>query len=153
MDRPVYQTKHVMLVGEMQKATVKIMIDNAPMDPMKPIEVVIREAIKPRKLDQNALMWVGALKDIAEQAWYQGRQFSADVWHETFKRLYLPEDEQEGITKSGYRKWDYMPNGERVLVGSTTDLTVKGFSEYMEQVYADGAQMGVRFHTKEKAAA
>lgn len=150
MNRPKYQTKHIMLVGEMQKETAKLMIDNAPMDAIHPIEVVIREFSKPRKLDQQKLMWVGALKDISEQAWYQGKQFSADVWHETYKRLYLPEEYQEGITQEGYKKWDYLPSGERVLVGSTTKLTTKGFSEYLEQVYADGAGMGVKFHTIER---
>jgi hypothetical protein len=153
MTRPKYQTRHIMLVGEMQKETAKILIDNAPMDAVHPIEFVIREAVKPRKPDQNALMWTGPLKDIAEQAWWNGKQYTAEVWHETYKRLYLPEEEAEGITKAGYKKWDYMPNGERVLVGSTTQLTVKGFAIYMEQLYADGAKMGVRFHTVDRMAA
>jgi hypothetical protein len=33
------------------------------------------------------------------------------------------------------------------LVGSTTDLTVYGFSQYLEQVTAHGASLGVQFHT------
>lgn len=34
----------------------------------------------------------------------------------------------------------------RVLAGSTKNLTVKGFSEYLEQIYAFGAEQGVEFH-------
>lgn len=149
--RPKYQTRHIMLVGSMQKDTAKVLIDNAPMDPTKPIEVVIREYAKPRKPDQNSLMWVGPLADIADQAWFKGKQYSAEVWHETFKRLYLPEEHIEGITKEGYRKWAIDPYDNMILVGSTKDLTVKGFSDYLEQVYADGANMGVRFNTQRAA--
>lgn len=147
MNRNKYQTRHIMLVGEMQKATAKHLIDNAPMDTQHPIECVIREAIKPRKLDQNSLMWAGALKDIAEQAWVNGRTYTAEVWHEHFKREHLPEQFEDGITKEGYIKWSILPNGDKVLIGSTTNLTVKGFSEYLEKVHADGANMGVLFHT------
>lgn len=150
MTRPKYQTRHIMLIGDMQRSTAKILIDNAPMDVMHPIECVIREAIKPRKIDQQKLMWVGALKDISEQAWVSGRQYSADVWHEHFKREYLPETYIEGETQECYEKWAYLPNGERVLIGSTTKLTTKGFSKYLEQVYAFGAGLGVRFSTVER---
>lgn len=153
MNRPKYQTRHIMLVGEMQKETAKILIDNAPMDVMHPIEFVIREAVKPRKLDQNALMWVGPLADIASQAWVQGRTYDAEVWHEQFKREFLPETHIEGITREGYKKWDVTPKGDRVLVGSTTDLTVRGFSEYLEKVHAYGASLGVMFHTVDRMAA
>lgn len=136
-----------MLIGEFQKATAKILIDNAPIDTQHPIECVIREAIKSRKTDQNSLMWSGALKDISEQAWIAGRTYSAEVWHEHFKREHLPEEYQEGITKEGYVKWDYLPNGDKVLIGSTTQLTTKGFSEYLEKIHADGVNMGVLFST------
>lgn len=147
MNRPKYQTKHIMLVGSMQKETAKLMIDNAPMDAAYPIEVVIREQVKTRGLDANAAMWAGALKDISEQAWYKGKQYSAEVWHDLYKRLFLVEQYTEGITKEGYEKWTINPHGDRILIGSTTQLTVRGFSEYLEQVHADGASMGVKFHT------
>lgn len=145
MNRQIYQTKRIYLVAEMQKETALDVIRNAPI----PIEVVVREKQTLRKNDQNALMWAGALKDIAEQAWIDGKQYSAEVWHEHFKREHLPEEYEEGIMKEGYKKWDYLPNGDRVLVGSTTDLLTKGFSIYLEKVYADGANLGVRFRARE----
>lgn len=35
--------------------------------------------------------------------------------------------------------------GERILIGSTTQLTTGGFSDYLEQVYSYGANLGVLF--------
>lgn len=99
-----------------------------------------------RTLEQQSLMWI-RVGEIAAQAWVGGRQYSDEVWHEQLKREYLPDE--EGPTKrcrKGYVKWAVMPSGERVLVGSTTQLTTVGMSEYMDQVMAYGAgDLGVRF--------
>jgi len=150
MKRPQFITRTILLVGNMQAETAKQVISNAPIDPVKPLEIVIREQQKKRKQDQNALMWSGVLKDIAEQAWVNGRTYSAEVWHEWAKKEFLPEEYVEGLTKDGYKKYGFSPNGERVLVGSTTQLTVKGFSEYLEKLIAYGASLGVMFSTNGK---
>jgi hypothetical protein len=145
--RNKYETRKLYLANNMVRDTAIQLLQNAPIDPLQPLEVIIREKAKTRGNDANALMWAGALKDIAEQVWVDGRQFNAEVWHEHFKREHLPEDATEGITREGYRKWDVTPSGERVLVGSTTQLTTKGFSEYLERIHADGASMGVLFRS------
>jgi len=149
--RDKYITRNILLSGGMQKETAIQLIKNAPLDPVKPIEFVLREHVKPRKPDQNSLLWAGPLKDISEQAWVEGKRFSAEVWHEHYKRLYLPETYIECITKDGYVKWAETPKGDRVLIGSTTQLTVRGFAEYLEKVHADGANMGVMFRTARAA--
>jgi hypothetical protein len=118
---------------------------NLPIDAEKPLEVVFREEPKVRKPDANAAMWAGPLRDIATQGFIRGKQYSADCWHEFFKREYLPEEFDPEQCREGYRKWDHTPNGDRVLVGSTTQLTVKGFAIYMTQVEAFGAGIGVMF--------
>lgn len=151
MNRPKFQTRTIRLVGAQQRETANAAIDNAPLDPIRPIELVLREEVKGRRLDQNAAMWAGPLRDIAEQAWHDGRQYSAEVWHEHFKRSYLPEARDPELallvkTPETYKKWDTTPKGDRVLVGSTTDLTVRGFALYMLQIEAEGAGMGVDFH-------
>ena len=143
--RNKYETKRILLVSPIQVETALQLVKNAPVDPLKPLELILREKSVTRNDTQNSLMWVGALNDIASQAWVNGRQYSAEVWHEHFKREYLPEKFIEGITKEGYAKWDYMPTGERVLIGSTTQLTTGGFSEYLDKIYSDGANLGVRF--------
>ena len=99
-------------------------------------------------------MWAGPMVDIAEQGYVDGRTFTAEVWHEHFKREYLPEEYDPTLCKEGYRKWDYTPKGERVLVGSTTDLTVRGFALYLQQIEAYARiELGVQFHASPRKAA
>jgi len=110
---------------------------NLPIDGT--VEIVIRDKTEIRGLDANALMWVGPLRDIAEQAWVDRKQFLADIWHEFFKALYLPEGDEEDfdtLVKAGYRKWDYTPDGKRVLIGSTTQLTKRGMAQYITKIEA-----------------
>lgn len=150
-ERPKFSTRKIRVVGEAQVELVTALLRNIPIDPVHPLEIIIREEVKVRGLDANARMWVGPLSDIARQAWVEGRQFSDVVWHEYFKKEYLPEDddpELEQLAKGWYRKWDYGPDGERVLVGSTTQLTKRGFANYLEQIYSYGAGLGVQFHER-----
>jgi hypothetical protein len=152
MNRDKYPTRKILLRTTVQKETALRVIENLPLDNEHPIEIVIREEEKPRKLDQNALMWSGPLRDIAQQAYIRGRTYSANVWHDFMKREYLPEEDDPELdmlvkNPETYQKWDVDPSGNHVLVGSTTDLTVYGFSQYLEQVTAHGASLGVQFHT------
>ena len=143
--REQFTQRRILLCGDPQRDTALAALSNAPLDADRPLEVLIREAPKARKPDQNALMWVGPLADIAEQGYLNGRRFSADVWHEYFKLEYLPEEFDPIRCREGYRKWAYMPNGDRTLIGSTTQLTVAGFAEYLTDVQAFGGSLGVQF--------
>lgn len=145
--RDKYPTRKILLRAEAQREIAIRVLQNAPLDDARPLEFLLREEVKARKLDQNALMWIGPLADIAAQAYVKGRQYSAEVWHEFFKREFLPEEFDPELCKEGYRKWEYMPSGERVLIGSTTQLTVRGFAQYLTQVESYGAQeLAVTFH-------
>ncbi len=144
--RQKFATASIELFNERQRSIAQAKLANCPIDEERPLEFVLREKPKVRKPDQNALMWAGPLKDIADQAWHLGRQYSDVVWHETYKRLYLPEEFDPELCKEGYHKYDIDRDGEQVLIGSTTQLTVKGFAQYLEQVMADGAGMGVLYH-------
>lgn len=122
-------------------------ISNMPIDPLRPLEVIVREVQRQRHSEQNSYYWL-RLNEIAEQAWLDGRQFCAETWHEYFKRSLLVEDlpaPEPGTVRDGYRKWDYDPSGERVLIGSTTMLTIRGFAAYTEAVEAFGCSLGVEF--------
>jgi hypothetical protein len=143
--REKYPKRVIRIIGEQQKEIAKNLIDALPIDAVKPICVTLGEEIKIRKLDQNALMWVGPLKDISRQAYVVGRTYSEQVWHEFFKREFLPNEYDEELTKEGYKKWITDPAGFPILIGSTTDLTVKGFSQYLMQIEAYGAGLGVEF--------
>lgn len=153
-DRLPYPLRKILLVGEEQRERAIAALRNAPIDPARALEFVLREEVKARKPDQNSLMWAGPMKDIAEQGYVNGRTYSAKVWHEHFKEMYLPEDFDPALCKEKYRKWDFKPSGERVLVGSTTELTVRGFALYLTQVEAYAAsELGVVFHVKPRLAA
>lgn len=146
MKRQAFNERKLYLVGQVQRDTLLALIPNLPLDSERPLEVVIRERVKARKLSQQALLFAGPMRDISEQAWFEGRQFSVEVLHDFCKRQFLPEDFDPELCKEGYVKWDIDPLGERILVGSTTELTVRGYSDYIEQVYAFGASLGVEFH-------
>ena len=143
--RTEYLTKTIRLIGQLQQETAINSIKNAPIDNEHPIEVVIREEQKGRSLSANALMWAGPLNDIAKQAWVHGRQYSALIWHEYFKEKFLPDFPDPKQVKEGYKKYEETPDGRRVLVGSTNKLTKYGFNLYIENIYAYGADLGVRF--------
>jgi hypothetical protein len=154
MGRFDYPTRRILLraSGNVEAATAALL--NAPIDPERPLEFLLREEVKARKPDQNSLMWAGPLKDIAEQGYVKGRTYSPEVWHEFFKREFLPEDFDPALCKEGYLKWDYTPNRERVLIGSTTQLTVRGFALYLQQVEAYAqTELGVMLHASPRVAA
>lgn len=90
--------------------------------------------IKPRTrtLEQNARYWGrGILAQIAEKARVGGRRFSAEAWHEQFKRQFIGIDE--------------LPNGQ-VIGRSSAKLSVKEFSRFCDEVEAFAAtELGVEF--------
>jgi hypothetical protein len=143
--RTDYLPKVIRLVGKLQADTAISAIQNAPIDIERPLEDIIREEQKVRSLSANALMWAGPLNDIATQAWVHGRQYSALIWHEYFKEKFLPDFPDPKQVKEGYMKYEETPDGRRVLTGSTNKLTKYGFSLYIENIYAYGAELGVKF--------
>lgn len=147
MNRQLYTTRPFLLKTEQVRERLVLAIRNLPIDEVKPLEVVIREQVKQRKLDQQALLFAGPMRDISEQAWFEGRQHSVEVLHEYLKRELLPEDFDPELCLDGYVKWDIDPSGNRILIGSTKQLTVKGYSMYLEAVFAFGASLGVQFRS------
>ncbi len=150
MSRQRYATRTFLVSSEQVRGNLLNAVRNMPIDPVKPLQVLVREEVKARKLDQQALLFAGPMRDIAEQAWFDGRQHSVEVLHEYLKRELLPEEFDPELCTERYRKWDVDPSGNRILVGSTKQLTVKGYSQYLEGVFAFGASLGVQFHTNPK---
>ena len=85
---------------------------------------------------QNRRYWGnGVLKQIAEQATVNGKLYSAETWHELFKRRFI------GVVE--------LPNGE-VVGQSSTGLTTAEFCEFSNQVEAYAAsELGVTFYDLE----
>jgi hypothetical protein len=140
--RPKFETRKIRLIGQQQLQNALALLPNLPLDATKPLELVIREEVKARKLDQNGYYWL-RLGEIAAHAWFHGRQFSADVWHEFMKREVMPEEitTKDGVVRS---KWEVMPNGDRTPI-STTLLERGCFAEYTTAVEAFGAGLGVEY--------
>lgn len=88
----------------------------------RPLLVTIQEYKSKRSLEQNR-RYFAMLEQIAEQAWYNGRKYSNDDWHEAFKRMFIGSVD--------------IPNGTRAM--SSTLLNVEQFNEYMEKVEAFAA--------------
>jgi len=117
-------------------------IANVPLDGERPLELLIREQVKVRGLDQNGLYWL-RLGEIAEQAWMDRKQFNSDVWHEYARRKLMPETI---TTKTGEvrSKWFELPDGTLTVI-STTQLERRCFAEYTTIVEVFGAGLGVEF--------
>jgi hypothetical protein len=94
----------------------------------KPLAVTVQEYKAKRSGDQNRYYWQ-RLNEIAEQAWIGGRQFSADAWHEHFKRQFVGSED--------------LPHGGTAGI-STTSLSVAEFAEYVGKVEAYAAsELGI----------
>ena len=81
---------------------------------------------------QNRRYWGrGALSQIAEQATINGQKFSAEAWHEQFKRMFI------GIVE--------LPNGQ-VVGKSSAALGKRKFADFCSEVEAYAAtELGVFF--------
>jgi hypothetical protein len=138
------------LANDLVRQNAITVLSNLPVDGS--MQVVIGPKKKARTPDQNSLMWAGPLKDIAEQAWLDGKQYTDLVWHEYFKREFLPEDDcvdiDRRVTKTWKGKWGFDPVGRKILIGSTTQLSAFGMGEYMTELEAFAVlELGVRLHT------
>jgi hypothetical protein len=84
--------------------------------------LVLTVGLRKRTKPQNRRYWGnGVLAQIAAQATVGGKLFSAEVWHELFKRKFAGFDE--------------LPNGE-IIGKSTTKLNTAEFSLFCTAVEA-----------------
>ena len=96
----------------------------------KPLAVEVHLESSKRSIQANRLYWA-LLHQIAEQAWMDGRQYSADIFHEYLKRHFL------GCVD--------LPKGGTMGI-STATLSVGEFAEYMTRVEAWAtSELGVQF--------
>ena len=96
----------------------------------KPLVVELKPEKTRRSLDQNARYWA-LVAQVAEQASVDGKQFSAEAWHELLKRELL------GLVD--------LPGGQ-TMGRSTAALSVAEFAEFMTRVEAWATQsLGVEF--------
>ena len=94
--------------------------------------------LRTRTPKQNRRYWgKGVLAQIAHQATVGGKLFSAETWHEQFKRMFI------GVIE--------LPNGQ-VIGKSSTDLTTAEFCEFCDKVEAYACtDLNVTFYDLEAA--
>ena len=128
---------------------IRVALQIAAMNIVKPTRITVELDAKKRSNRQNSTHWVGLLADISNQGVINGKQFSVKIWHEYLKERFLPEQFAEGKTMKNYIKWQEMPDGKMRMVGSTTQLTRSGFSDYMAECEAWAvSELGVRLSAR-----
>lgn len=58
-----------------------------------PLRVIVTEEEMDRLDEQIGYYFGACIKQITEQAWVNGKQYSKEVWHEHFAKLFLPATE------------------------------------------------------------
>ncbi len=97
------------------------------------VEIIVRQAEDQRSLRANRFYWGFVLKTIAAQAVIAGQRYTAEAWHELFKRQYLCYEIKKA-TVAGRRK----KLVTRTL-RSTQKLSVRAFVKYLDQIMAFAA--------------
>ena len=115
-----------MILSPHNRNVAREILDNAP-------DGHILEVRPPkRSLDSNRYYWA-VLGDISEQM-VVGKAYEPSIWHVYFKQLFLPDLMQE------------LPDGSLSIVPpSSTKLTQKQFSEYLEKVVKWSLEHDVKF--------
>ena len=89
----------------------------------KPLQIEIGPEKTQRSIQANRRYWA-IVRQISEQGWLDGRQFSQDAWHEHFKREFI------GLLD--------LPGGKTVGMSSAS-LTVEEFCIFTTRVEAFAA--------------
>jgi hypothetical protein len=106
----------------------------------KEVRIRAEEAEDERSLRQNAFYWACVLREISEQAVIDGQRWSAEAWHEYGKRTFLGYEFKRTVIAGRKRK------AVSKQLRSTTKLSVKRMSEYLEKLMAFAVtDLGVRF--------
>ncbi|MDD4892752.1 MAG: recombination protein NinB [Candidatus Rickettsiella isopodorum] len=114
----------------------------------QPMQVTIEPFKQKRSGGQNRYLWAALINDFVTQGFVNGRLYGAESWHFFLKKELLPELPEPDEALPGYQKWTETPDGTLILTGSTTKLTTKGFTNYIEKCYAYGCELGIRFSAK-----
>lgn len=94
----------------------------------RPLAVLVQEHKSKRNGQQNRLYWA-LLREISEQAWIDGKQFSSEARHAFFASKFIG--------------WQDAPGGIKTPI-STTTLDVHAFAEYVTQIQAyAGTELGI----------
>lgn len=93
--------------------------------------VELYEEGRTRSTRANARYWANTMRQVAEQAWVEDRQYDAKAWHEYFKNRFAP-------------RLDKVGGGSYAM--STADMTDSEFAEFVVLVEScASSELGVSF--------
>lgn len=102
----------------------------------KPLAVIVSEHKAKRNGEQNRLYWA-TLREIADSAWIDGRQYSDEAWHFYFRQRFIGHEDG--------------PRGTTAPI-STTTLSVAEFAAYVDRIMQYAAEeLGVELSAQEAA--
>ena len=90
----------------------------------KPLAVHVAPEEVVRTTKQNCYYWA-ILHELAENGWVEGRKFSAEVWHDYFKRRFIGVED--------------LPNGG-TMAKESKRLSTKAFNDYVTKVEVCAAE-------------
>ncbi|VVD90962.1 hypothetical protein PCO31110_01617 [Pandoraea communis] len=93
----------------------------------EPIRLIVTTDEKKRNVQQNKKLHA-MLQEIADNAWWNGRQYPMEFWKEYYRRRFLLKDEYQ------------LDDGGIIHVyWSTADLSVGHFGELIERIQMEAA--------------
>lgn len=123
-----------------QAITDSYAVAQALLSDGKRVRLAVATQEDDRSLRQNRYYWAACLGEISEQASINGQRWSSDAWHELFKRQFIGY-EIEKVKVAGRKRTTVIRR-----LRSTTKLSVRAMSTYLEQVQAFAAtELGVQF--------
>lgn len=94
----------------------------------EPLRLIVTSDEKKRNGQQNRKLHA-MLEEIADNAWWNGRQYPMEFWKEYYRRRFLLKDEYQ------------LEDGEIIQVyWSTADLSVGRFAELIERIQMEAAR-------------
>lgn len=134
-----FRKKMFLLINPMVRREAMVFLSNLPVSEESPLVVRVEESS--RTLEQNALLWP-LLQAFAKQIKLPVNGEMASLTEDAWKDILSSTFREEVVRMAIYR-------GKMILVGQrTSKMGKKEFSEFIEYIYSEGAELGVNFEYK-----
>ena len=116
------------ITPENRRAVFKLLYENSEKWLLQgDLQITVALKKSRRTIEQNKRLWA-LYGELSQNAWVNGRQFTAEVWHEYLKGLFI-----------GYNE-TVLPSGEVLKTPiSTTTLNTAEMTAYQDKITAYGA--------------